>query len=223
MVTEEKQARRQLEQYVLQLSKTIATYVPDNQHLKNNSRHSYDILQLKNDTFDLKQSLSMLEGKYSQLSIAYKKIVRENSHLQSLYDTCSNKTNELENRLKVWEKSTTALRISNVTEFQTKMKVAESKISSLISSNNARSQDFLALLNQIKTRNVKVDSEISLLNVTTERKLTDLGKKQMDTNSDLQLYMNQTGKNSSFTTQNKIETNDKNETIHFCQPKPLDL
>lgn len=201
MITEEKQARRQLEQYVLQLSKTIATHVPDNPHFKNITRQSYDILQLKNDTFDLKQSLSMLEGKYSQLSIAYEKIVRENSHLQSLYDTCSNKTNELENRLKVWEKSNTALKICNVTEFQTKMKVAESKISSLISSNNARSQDFLALLNQIN----KVDSEISLLNYTTETKLTDLGKIQMDNNqattkeiSELQVYMNQTGMHFVF-------------------------
>lgn len=102
-------------------------------------------------------------------------------------------------------KSTTALKICNVTEFQTKMKVAESKISSLISSNNARSQDFLALLNQINKRSNKVDSEISLLNFTTETKLTDLGKIQMDNNqattkeiSELQVYMNQTGMHFVF-------------------------
>lgn len=213
MIAEEKQARRQLEQYVLQLSKEISSHVQQNLHSKNNSGQSHDFLQLKNDTLDLNQSLALLEGKYNQLITANDKIVRENSQLQnrvnrlqSQYDTCINKTDELTNRLDVWGKSTTALEISNVTEFQSKMKVAESKISSLISNSNARSQDFLALLKQIKTRNVKVDSEMSKLNLTTETKLTNLGKAQMDLNKaiskdigELQLQINKTGRNFLFT------------------------
>lgn len=212
MITEEKQARHQLEQYVLQLSKEISSNHHQNSNSKNNSDQLHDVLQLKNDTIDLKQSLIILEGKYNQLLTANDKIVRENAQLQNIVkrlqsqcNTCRNETNEVKNRLNVWEKSTTALKISNVTEFQSKMKVAESKISSLISSNNARSQDFLALLNQINKRSNKVDSEMTLLNFTTETKLTDLGKIQMDNNqattkeiSELQVYMNQTGMHFVF-------------------------
>lgn len=209
MITEEKQARHQLEQYVLQLSKEISSNHQQNSNSKNYSDQSHDVLQLKNDTLGLKQALIVLEGKYNQLLTANNKIVRENvqlqnivNRLQSQCNTCRNETNEFKNRLNVWEKSTTALKISNVTEFQSKMKVAESKISSLISSNNARSQDFLALLNQINKRSNKVDGEISMLNSTTvtESKANTvvLGKIHMDLNqamkeiSELQFYVNQT-------------------------------
>lgn len=91
-----------------------------------------------------------------------------------------------------------------MTEIQTKFKVAESKINSLISNGNARSQDFVALLNEVKqinARNNHTDSQISMLKLTTDKKLSDLGKLQMDLNQsttneigDLKLHMNQTGK-----------------------------
>lgn len=211
MITEEKQARHQLEQYVIQLSKEIATHVKENSHSKNDSDQINNVLKLKNETYDLKQSLALLEGRYNQLLTANDKIVLENAqlqisykHLQSQYNTCSNNTNELKDRLDKWDKSATALKINYVTEIQTKFKVAESNINSLISNGNARSQDFVAILNEVKqinTRNNHTDSQISMLKLTTDNKLSDLGKLQMDLNQsttneigDLKLHMNQTGK-----------------------------
>lgn len=133
----------------------------------------------------------------AQLQTSYK-------HLQSQYHKCSNYTNTLMDKLNKWDKSATALKISNVTEIQTKLKVAESKINFLISNGNARSQDFVALLNEvkkIKARNNHTDSRISMLNLTTDTKLSDLGILQMDLNQsttneirDIKLHMNQTGK-----------------------------
>ncbi|XP_076071847.1 uncharacterized protein LOC143043420 [Mytilus galloprovincialis] len=181
MITDESRARRQLQQFVVQLQHeltdskaeirvlkaTVAMYNSDSKkldHLYNQTEGiQIETEKLKRDYSTLQQNYNILqtENQNSQLEIQNLK------HLKVVCDCISNK-------------SATVYQ-NNTDNLSRTIQMINSKVNQLISDGNARKEDFLALYNKTLTS----DRKVTELEVKIGRNLTTLMTRQNISSSEI--------------------------------------